>query len=40
MSFEENPALIEAVIVLIKKIFCIERTIEKDRQTGKSAELN
>ena len=40
INFSENPAIIETLIVLLKQIFCIERSVTKDPSTGESRELD
>jgi hypothetical protein len=40
INFYENPAISEALVVFLKKIFCIERSVFKDPVTGQSKELD
>jgi|LauGreDrversion4_2_1035121.scaffolds.fasta_scaffold21462_3 hypothetical protein len=40
VNFKDNISILESMIVLLKKIFCIDRTVLIDPQTGFSRELD
>ena len=40
INFFENLGVIEALLILLKQILCIERSVTKDPATGQSRELD
>ena len=40
VNFEDNPLVLDAVLGLLKKIFCIDRSVSKDPYSGQSKELD
>jgi hypothetical protein len=40
LNFFENVAIVETLLVLVKQIFCIDRSITKDPITNQSRELD